>query len=320
MRGIWITWEKQRRNKGISSALGFDLCEIISTKNRLLRYIECLLESYKTIIRSETEIIAVQNPSIVLALFAILLRNFNNYYLIIDSHNAGIFPLEGRIYFLNRIAAFIQKKANLTLVTNRELKNIVMQNKGNPFVLPDKIPDYRKIGNFRFEKGRRIVFICTFNEDEPYKEVFKAAANLPEDIIIYVTGNYQNKVNREIIPGNIRLLGYITDSKFWALLAGAEIVIDLTTREHCLVCGAYEGISLNKPLILSDTQATKEFFSKGCVYVKSNAEDIKMGVLNSIERLNSLTEEIRFLKETMEIDWFDKIGRLKKIIADSNKK
>jgi glycosyltransferase involved in cell wall biosynthesis len=251
----------------------------------------------------------------------VMLKPLSGFYLIIDSHNAGISPLEGRNKIVNYLAVFIQRTANLTLVTNMGLRKIVEGNKGRGFVLPDRIPSVESIGRFNFEQGKRVVFVCTFSDDEPYNQVFEAAKSLPDGIKIYVTGRYQGKVDKKNMPNNIRLLGFVPDEEYWAILFGSDVVIDLTTRENCLVCGAYEGIALNKPLILSDTNATKELFEKGCVYVKPVAEEIRLGILECLNRHEMLLKEICQLRKTMIEDWKLKIVELEKtIILDTEKK
>lgn len=312
---IWITWEKQRRNKGVSAGLGFDFHEIISTKKGIFRYVESLIKTIILVLECRPNVVAVQNPSIVLSLFMVMLKPLAGFYLIVDSHNAGISPLEGKNKILNNLAVFIQRTASLTLVTNIGLKKIVEGNKGRGFVLPDRLPDVENIGRFNFEQGKRVVFVCTFSDDEPYTQVFEAGKTLSDDIKIYVTGRYQGKVEKKNIPNNIRLLGFVPDDEYWAILFGSDAIIDLTTRENCLVCGAYEGIALNKPLILSDTQATKELFNEGCIFVKPVAEEIRLGILECLNKQQVLLEEICRLKKSMNKDWGLKIEQLKKMIT-----
>ena len=313
---IWITWEKQRRNEGISNAIDFELKEIIWEKNRLLRYIISIIRTINILFYNKPEIVAAQNPSILLAFMVVILKKIFRYKVLIDAHNSGISPIEEKSTILNYASKFIQKYSDLTLVTNKFLKITVESNNGRAFILPDKIPIVPCIKQSIFLVKRKvnIAYICTYKKDEPYQEVIKAASNLNKKFFIYFTGNFNGKINPSIIPGNIKLLGFIPDDKYWALLSAVDIVMDLTTREGCLVCGAYEAIALNKPIILSDTNAQKTYFRKGCVFVSTAPESIVAGINQTVKSIEKLKKEIKVLKKSLNDDWQDRILQLKNII------
>jgi len=314
MNGIWITWENQRRNKGISRALGWKFYEIISYKSAAYRYLLSSIETVLVIQKEKPQIVAAQNPSMVLAILVILLRNILGYKVIIDAHNSGIFPLEGRSQLLMFFSKLLQRHADLTLVTNERLKSVVESNRGKAFVLPDKIPDIPAVGVFPLEGNINIAYICTFSEDEPYKEAIKVSGMLPEDVLIYFTGKYEGKIDIDSIPSNAKLLGFVPEQEYWSLLSSVDFVMDLTTREGCLVCGAYEGIALSKPLILSDTEALKSYFNMGCIYVAPRADSIAYGIRKAIAKHNDLLSDIERLKVSLRTDWNNKLFHLNKVI------
>ena len=126
---------------------------------------------------------------------------------------------------------------------------------------------------------------------------------IPEDIMIYVTGKYKGKVDEHVIPDNVKLLGFVPDDRFWALLSSVDFILDLTLREGCLVCGAYEGVALGKPLILSDTKALRAYFSQGCLYVAPSGAAIASGIMNAISQRDALIVDIHALKDTLQKSW-----------------
>jgi len=314
IHGIWITWENQGRNKGISIALGWPLYMIIYNKQRIIRYV---LSSFKTlfvILKERPQVVVAQNPSIVLSGFVLLLKNFFGYAVIIDAHNSGIFPMEGRSKLLLILSKLIQRIADLTLVTNDKIKSVVESNRGSAFILPDKIPVVSEYCDFPLSGNINIAYICTYSDDEPFNEVIKAAYELPGNIILYFTGNYEGKIEIDSVPKNIKLLGFIHESEYWSLLSSVDFIMDLTTREGCLVCGAYEGIALLKPLILSDTEALKSYFDKGCIYVAPKAFSIANGIKRAIIEHSDLASNIKFLKREIENEWDDNLNKFKEII------
>jgi glycosyltransferase involved in cell wall biosynthesis len=211
--------------------------------------------------------------------------------------------MEGKNGFLMIISRWLQKKAVITIVTNQGLRNIVNLNSGRAICLPDALPDLPSMYHENLGGKTNIVFICTFGKDEPYNEVFSAASKINRDITIYVTGKYSGKVNTLDLPLNIKLLNYLPEQSYWNLLFSCNIIMDLTTRENCLVCGAYEGIAIGKPLILSNTNTIRSYFKKGCIYVNSDADSIANGITIAVANIKNLQQDIILLKKEMEADW-----------------
>jgi hypothetical protein len=146
-KAIWVTWEVQRRNLGISSGLGIKLYTIESSKPRLLRYLQSISKTLAILYHEKPDVVFAQNPSTVLALFLVLIKPFCLKKVVLDSHNTGIYLLDERYQLLNRVSAFIQKKADLTLVTNIGLKREIEGNGGRARVIFDRIPKVEKSGS-----------------------------------------------------------------------------------------------------------------------------------------------------------------------------
>jgi Glycosyl transferase 4-like len=303
-KGIWITWEMQRRNRGISKALKWPLFEIdIDGAPRLSRYVRSLVKTADIIRREKPDVVVAQNPSIVLALWTAILSRLLGFVFIMDAHNSGIQPFEGKSKIALSLARWLQRRAALTIVTNLSLKSIVDSNGGRGICLPDALPEIPSIISKPLNSKFAIAFICTFGKDEPFAEVFSAARGIHPETVIYTTGRFQGKVDPADLPANVRLAGFIPDQDFWELLASADAIMDLTVRDDCLVCGAYEGVALGKPLILSNTPCLRSYFNKGTVYVDPTAESIAKGISLVAESKLELQREIVELKENIEAEW-----------------
>ena len=172
MNGVWITWENQRRNKGISSALDWPLFEITYSGPWLKRYVYSGLRTLDTILRMRPLVVAAQNPSIMLAALVIMLKHVLGYKVVIDAHNSGIYPMEGQNAFLMAISRWLQRHADLTIVTNTELKAIVESHGGRAFVLPDRLPDVPEAVSLSLQGRVNIAFICSYSADEPFQDVY----------------------------------------------------------------------------------------------------------------------------------------------------
>jgi len=317
---IWITWEDQRRNRELCGSFSiklFEFKEIDKIKNLILKYFMGSLRTFNLLREEKPLIVFGQNPSIVLSLFLIFAKYYFHFRLIIDAHNAGLFPLGGRAKLLNFASRFIQSSADLTIVSNEILKQNVEMNGGRAFVLQDKIPELLPVNLKRLQGKYNILFICTYADDEPYQIVFQAAKRISRDIIIYVTGNFDKKeINPGDVPANVVLTGFLPENDYVAMLKSVDATIDLTNRENCLVCGAYESIAAGKPMILSKTRALMEYFNQGAVYVEHTTESITNGINEVIQRNNELSQKIRNLKKIRISEWLVKKNELEIVIRN----
>lgn len=305
-RRIWITWENQRRNITLSSALGAKLFQFDIKCNWIIRYFLSSFLTIITFIKQKPTIIFVQNPSIVLALLATIYGRLFNIPIIVDAHNAGIYPFEGTKTWANKLSLYLFKASTITIVSNQNLKNYVIGNGGSAFVLPDPIPEFAGKHEKTFLKGKyNLLFICTYSDDEPYMEVIKAAENLDKDVFIYITGNPKDKEQElmNIVPENVILTGYLIEKDFQRMLFSVDVIIDLTTREDCIVCGAYEALAVEKPLIISDTKVLREYFYKGTIYTDNTHTNLTENIVSALHNNARLHQQMSELKVEVSQRW-----------------
>lgn len=305
-RRIWLTWENQRRNIGLSRAFGASLFQFEHKGNRVARYCVSLFKSLVTLIKERPTLIFVQNPSMVLALFAVSYGRIASVPVVVDAHNAGLVPFGGRKSWANKVAAHTIRKAALTIVTNGNLKKYVERQGGTAFVLTDVIPSFSLKCEKKDLKGKfNVLFICSFAEDEPFGEVFRAAGELDMSISIYVTGNAR-RVEKGLLnrlPENVVLTGYLPEDQYVQLLHQVDLVIDLTTREDCLVCGGYEALAAEKPLIVSGRRVLREYFSKGALFTDNTSSNLADQIRLAKADIEKLRRQIVELKRKKLEEW-----------------
>jgi len=300
---VWITWEIQRRNRTMSARLCADLYEIITIGSRWKRYPILILRTLKIIFKTRPSLLFVQNPSLLLAAISVLYGRISSTIIIVDAHNAGIFPLEGKSRILNKLAKVINSHADKIIVTNTALKKFINKTKDDVFVIPDPIPYISQHSGFPFSQDKfNLVFICSWATDEPYEEVLSMAENVSDIANIYITGNSGNKEKSVSgsVPKNIILTGFLSDHDYEDLLVDCDAVMILTKRNNCLLCGAYEGVAVEKPMVLSKTNALVEYFNKGCVYSDNSSADIENSIRVLINTYDDLVLEIKSLKNEQE--------------------
>lgn len=318
-KNIWITWEAQRRNRSLSAALDlplYELAEIDAIQNPVRKYALGLFRTLRIFWKEGPSVIFSQNPSIVLSCFSVLYGKCFKKKTVVDAHNAGLFPKEGNSKILTNVSRFIQKYADLTLITNMELKRHVEKNGGRGYVLQDPIPQLPDTPLLRLDGMFKFLFICSYAEDEPFDIVFDAARKVSTDIRVYVTGNYRKaSIDISALPENITLLGFVSEFHYNALLRAVDATIDLTERDNCLVCGAYESIAAGKPMILSDKAALKAYFSMGALYTANTASDLAVNMRCMVNRKGELEIEVKKLKGVLSRSWEDSKNSLEAIVA-----
>ncbi len=313
---IWLSWESHRRNQSISRELGIRLFEITDKYPFLLRYPILLFKTFMLIKQENAKIIFVQNPSVVLSLFTVIMGKFTPKAVIVDAHNIGI-RFEHPNLFIKRFGQILNhlviEIADLTIVTNSNLAEYVKLNKGKAFVLPDPFPIFRKYRKLDLKGEKNILYICTFSPDEPYLEVFKAAEYLKNSIYIYVSGNNKRSCLPNKPAQNIIFTGYIPEQDYINYLHSVDAVIDLTYREDCLVCGAYEAIAAEKPLLLSDKTSLKGYFGDSALYTDNTASDISCKIKKIVMSDSSQFENVMRVKFKRTEEWLIRKKHLKKL-------
>jgi glycosyltransferase involved in cell wall biosynthesis len=253
----------------------------------------------------------------MLALFAIIYGRATLIPIVVDAHNAGVFPFEGKNWWANKIAEYLFKKATFTLVTNQALAKYVNKRGGRALILPDPLPEFENTPPPMKLLGKsNALFICSFANDEPYQEVIKASKFISKDIYIYITGKYKGNVDdlKKNLPLNVILTGYLPENDFIQMLHSVDCVIDLTTRENCLVCGAYEAVAAGKVLIVSGTKTLREYFNKGTLYTDNTHKNIAEKIMISVRDKDKLVQEIKDLKIEKTIEWSRKHTEIENIL------
>ena len=162
-----------------------------------------------------------------------------------------------------------------------------------------------------------MAFVCSFAPDEPYIEVIEAARLLSDFAVIHVTGRLGTARIPDVVPDNVCLTGYLPDAEYERLLAEADVIVDLTAMENCLVCGAYEAVALEKPLVTSDTSALRSYFRRGTVFTRHDPVSIAGAIRTAVDRRLALRREMSLLRRNLERQWNSLIPALVNQVSGS---
>jgi glycosyltransferase involved in cell wall biosynthesis len=273
-RVLALSWFEHRRTRELCAGLGIELALLETRYRGVRRYLLLAMRTIALLVRRRPRVLLVQNPSLVLGALSVAVRRVFGYRLIVDAHNEAVVPYANRQPGLTALSRWVIRSADLTVVTNRQLAEIVRNQRGTPFVLPDRIPTPAP-GTVRQLGGSfNVVLIATFARDEPIEAVFEAVRGA--DLQLYVTGN-RSELDDGIAahaPPNVQFTGFLSDEDYWGLLRSVDAIVDLTLKADCLVCGAYEALALGKPMLLSRNAAGVELFGDGAIFTDNSPQDI----------------------------------------------
>lgn len=319
---VFLTWNDHRRSKNLAPVLEADY---ICLESRLPYFVRLLILGTRTTLLlavRRPKIVFSQNPSLALAALCCLLKPFVRYVLVVDRHsNFKLETLQSselKMRLFHMLSRWTTKKADVTIVTNENLKMLVDEWGGKGVVLPDRLPflETDKIWEDDVKEPFVAVFIASYDTDEPLDELLNASRNVTDLFHIYITGDYKRV---GLIPPtdqkNITFTGFLSDEKYIALLHRVDLVIVLTSEENLLNCGSYEAVTLGKPMMLSDSVVIREYFCEGAIYVDNTTESIVSGLKKFATEKNDLISGVNQLKKKLERDWQKSFDILQGVIA-----
>ena len=310
---IWIAWETQRRSLELSKYFKCDL--FIIEHIGLSRHYKRFVETVSIFRREKPDIIFVQNPSMILAAIACVYSVVASIPVVVDRHTTFMLSQKykekpwllykpGMIIF-RLLHRFTIRIASLTIVTNDFLADIVDDLGGRSFVLPDKLPQIAEGETIQLAGKRNILFVTSFGNDEPIMAVIDAINLITsDDVYLYITGKYE-KFDKDLAqkaPSNVVLTGFVSDEDFMALLRSVDVVMVLTTSDHCMLCGCYEAVAAKKPLVTSAKLEMMSYF-EGAIFVDNTPVDIAKKIDHAFSNLHVHRTRVESLKEKLDETW-----------------
>lgn len=299
----WFPYDK--RNETIAAALGAECHFICSLKRRTpwnapLRYLVQTLKTLLLLWRKRPGTILVTNPPVFAAAAVALHCAVFGGRFIMDSHSGALADRWRLFQGMHRLVA---RKAALVVITNETFQSVYRAWGAQTRIISDLVMNIPCGTPAELGDGFHVMVICSFDPDEPIEEILAAAAKLPE-VSFMVTGNFRRlppELVQQSTP-NVTFTGFLPDAEYFALLRACQAVMVLVNTEDTMQQGAYEAVSVKKPMVLSDWRLLRESYPCGAVFVENEPEAIKAGVLRLIERYDDYRSEAeRIHKERVAI-------------------
>ena len=272
-----------------------------------VRYLISFTATFRILLREKPDVIFALNQPLPLLFALYIFTTFFRGRYILDSHSG---PFNDPILRpFQPIYRFFAKHAFLNINTNRNHKSLVESWGGKSYIIGDVPIDFKKEYPLRIVKEKSIAVVTTFMFDEPLEEIWKAAC-LCDDVNFHVTGNY-HKASAELLKSatkNIIFEGYIPRDDYIGLLLSVKGVMVLTTRDQTMQMGAYESLSLEKPIITSNWQILRDSFGIGAVYVDNTSNSISIGIRELFENYDKYRLGVKEQRKKRRI-YFEKVKR-----------
>jgi len=297
---IFLSWSYSRRSEDIAEVIGIEY--IFFPLNQKIRLFQFPLLFIKTILflrREKPNVVFIQHPPIhsILPVFLYTLICRKKY--IIDSHiTPGTTLIEKphhHIYlFLHRFYSYF---ATVTLFHSKAILEKLHKWRCRSMVFENPVKFLKRMPPFTIEKRPAIGMVSSFSSDEHIEDVIKAASEIT-NFYLYITGDKDKLPSNLLknIPHNVIFTGFIAGERYYAFLKALDIVIVLTDRKESALLGAYETLSAETPLVVSNTKTMKYYFPIGTVFVENNADSIRDGIKMAYNKRRILKSEISKLK------------------------
>jgi glycosyltransferase involved in cell wall biosynthesis len=325
-RAIFIVWKVyQRRVEGLQNRFGASPVylhfrwEERSQIHKAVSYLFKFCQTLWVLYTRTPELVYVQAPP-VFAVFAtwIYCRLWRVPY-VVDAHNPMIYDTFWPRVPLAQVAL---RGATSVLVHNPYVADVARQMQLRSLVLIDRPVEVTPVADASIPaivRGRtapRVVVPCSFDLDEPLDELQKATRALP-DVDFFITW-YREKLPPEVAAGfgpNVILTGFLPLDEFNALLACADVILVLTTRDGTQPSGATEALSFERPLVVSDSDTIRTLFPKGAVYVENEGEAIARGLHAGLMNKARLSAEMGYFKAEKCSMWEQQFQTLQLLLA-----
>lgn len=264
-RALFVSWVSHHgRSEDLAAALGAQ-CAFVAVgtlRNRRTAPVRHLWQSLVTLqllVRRRPRVLLVMAPPAALVLLALVWGRLTRCRVVVDCHSGAVLgrPLSARL----------AARADLVIVTVPQLtqgfaRAVAVHDP--PVVIPAAA------------RHDEIVFPASWLPDEPIEDLLAAARSLPDQAFA-ITG--KAPAGLAVAP-NVRLTGYLHRADYLALLAGAPLVLALTTREDTMQRAAYEAVGAGRPVVASDTKALRSYLDGAATYAGDLSEAITSALRN----------------------------------------
>jgi Glycosyl transferase 4-like domain len=324
---IYITWiDFQRRAESMNQYVDFDLYYLPPPVSRKwLKPFGYLLQAWRTVrivLRERPDTVWVQSPPGMVPHLLLALRNVSRPYgLIVDCHNASMLPPWSHFPGV----AWVLNHCDRVLVHNEEMRSEAEALGVKPALIrvledPPPLLDLPVLPPQPADARPFVLVPCSFNADEhlPVPAVLGAARLLPE-VDFKITGRKRKAEAQGLTkdtPDNVTFTDYLTIEGFEELLAGANVVLGVTSRTNCQLSVANEALGAHSPLVLSDTGILRKMFGDAALFALNTPETLAASIAEALAHQPEMRARSEALKLRRQESWLAEAKRASQLSRD----
>ncbi len=325
-RSLWITWHEHRRTRSLVEHLRVPVA-VYDDHRTLPRYTVGPAWTLGTLLRHRPNVVFT-HFSYGLLLFILIYKHvfrLGRVKVIADCHNKALKrrmggPLGGLFAWFKR-AVF--RSVDLIVVTNPMVVPVARELCERVTILRDPLTDWQgEDQRARAKAGAvdgHILFICSFDKDEPVDLIFataqEAARRLGRRVVI--SGRAPEHLVPEAVrrDENIVLPGFMPLQQYKETLFLAAAVVVLTEDDDCLVCGAYESLGADRPTVLSATPGLQACFGSAAHYCRHSSREIVDRLAEAMAQEPAEEDARRRFQAAWGQEWQAFTARLREVTA-----
>ncbi|MGH9028529.1 MAG: glycosyltransferase, partial [Acidimicrobiales bacterium] len=307
-RVAFVSWiDFHGRSHNLARALGAEAHFVAVGRPRLatapLRHVVQGARTAVLLARRRPQTLFVMAPPLPVVLLGLLYAHTCRARLVIDAHTAAVLDRRTGTHmkpWFPRVA----RHAQLTIVTTEWLAEMLRSRGVRAVALNDAPIDANRSEEPAAHDRSVAVMPASWDRDEPISQVVEMARRLPE-VDVVITGHpRRGRTGRHPLPSNLRLAGQLRPDAYASLLRSSDVVLALTTAESTMQQAAYEAVAYGRPLVLSGTQALRDYFTSSAVFVDPrDPSSIADGVASALERGSELSSQSATLRDERAAQW-----------------
>ncbi|MEO8509641.1 MAG: glycosyltransferase [Chloroflexota bacterium] len=305
---VWAARHRGTRSAWLAAELGIeDLHYLAPSSGRGLRaapmkYPSQLVRTLRLLTARRPRAVFVQSPPSFAGWTAAAYAAASGAAVVVDAHSDAFErAIWTRPAWVNRQMA---QRIAAVLVTDEHWARIVRSWGGTPILVPN-VPAPLVPGSAPPLDPERpnVAVVNTWAPDEPLDAVL-AAAELMPGVAFHVTGR-SDRVGTlgRPIPAHVTFTGFLDEATYLGLLATADAVVCLTSRDHTMQNGAAEALTLGTPVVTSDWAILRSYFSRGTVHTDNSASSIEAGLRRLLAERDAYRAEIVALRDERRRSW-----------------
>jgi glycosyltransferase involved in cell wall biosynthesis len=293
----FVSWVRHHgRSQGLADRLGADAVFVAVGRsgNRWTvpaRYAVQAVRTVRYLRRHRPGVVLAMAPPMALP---VLCRLVHHGVLVLDAHTGAVLRGDRVRPSFVRLA----RRCDVVLVASEALRDRLERETGIPALAVHDPVTPGSVSSPRLQetagRHRTVVFPAGWRADEPMDAVLDAARRLGDGVAIVITGSAPDGLT---VPGNVRLSGFLAEEDYDELVRTADVVLALTTRSQTMQRAGYEALAHGRPLVASDTDVLREFFTAGTVLAQNTGASIAAAVERAIADGERLAEEMRSLRD-----------------------